>query len=90
MPVLVIVAVGAFLLLEAAPGDAVDAYLAATGGADSEFVARLRAEWGLKDGPFTRLIAYLASLLTLDLGWSTTFSGPSSMWWWSGSPPRCC
>lgn len=76
VPVLLIVAIGAFLLLEAAPGDAVDAYLAATGGGDAEFIARLRAEWGLDEGPLARLIAYLAALLTLDLGWSTTFSRP--------------
>ena len=76
MPVLFIVAVGAFLLLAAAPGDAVDAYLAATGGGDAEFVARLRTEWGLDEGLLTRLIAYLAALVTLDLGWSTTFSRP--------------
>jgi peptide/nickel transport system permease protein len=76
VPVLFIVAVGAFLLLEAAPGDAVDAYLAGTGGGDAEFVARLRAEWGLDEGPLQRFVAYMAALLTLDLGWSTTFSRP--------------
>ena len=69
-------ALGAFLLLEAAPGDAVDAYLAGTGGADAERIAELRAEWGLDQGPLQRLLAYVAALLRLDLGWSTAFERP--------------
>jgi len=76
VPVLLIVAVGAFLLLEAAPGDAVDAYLAATGGADSERVSELRAEWGLDRGPLQRFLAYAAALARGDLGWSTAFQRP--------------
>jgi peptide/nickel transport system permease protein len=77
VPVLLIVAVGAFLLLEAAPGDAVDAYLAATGGADSERVSELRAEWGLDRGPLQRFLAYAAALIRGDLGWSTAFQRPA-------------
>jgi peptide/nickel transport system permease protein len=76
VPVLLIVAVGAFMLLEAAPGDAVDAYLAGTGGGDAELIARLRAEWGLDRGLLPRFLAYMAALLTLDLGWSTAFQRP--------------
>lgn len=73
---LLIVATGAFLLLEAAPGDAVDAYLAGAGGGDAELIARLRAEWGLDQGPLQRFLAYMAALATFDLGWSTAFHRP--------------
>ncbi len=76
VPLLLIVATGAFLLLEAAPGDAVDAYLAGAGGGDAELIARLRAEWGLDQGPLRRFLAYIAALATLDLGWSTAFNRP--------------
>lgn len=76
VPVLLIVIVGAFLLLEAAPGDAVDAYLAATGGADSARVSELRAAWGLDRGPLQRFLAYGAALARGDLGWSTAFERP--------------
>lgn len=76
MPVLGLVAIGGFLLLEAAPGDAVDAYLAGIGGGDAAQVAALRAEWGLDGGPLPRLAAYLGALLRLDLGWSTAFERP--------------
>jgi peptide/nickel transport system permease protein len=76
VPLLLIVATGAFLLLEAAPGDAVDAYLAGAGGGDAELIARLRAEWGLDQGPLQRFLAYMAALATLDLGWSTALNRP--------------
>jgi len=76
VPVFMLVVVGAFLLLEAAPGDAVDAYLGGIGGGDAAQMAALRAEWGLDQGPLPRLVAYLAALLRLDLGWSTAFARP--------------
>jgi peptide/nickel transport system permease protein len=76
VPVLLIVAISAFLLLEAAPGDAIDAYLAATGGADAARVRELRAEWGLDRGPVQRFFAYGAALGRGDLGWSTAFERP--------------
>jgi peptide/nickel transport system permease protein len=73
---LAIVVVGAFFLLEAAPGDAIDAYIGGIGGADAGRIAELRAEWGLDQGPFHRLGAYVVSLLHGDLGWSTGFQRP--------------
>src|SRR5437762_955715 len=76
IPVLAIVLVGCFLLLEAAPGDAVDAYLAGTGGADAERIAALRADWGLDRGPVQRFGAYAAALARGDLGWSSAFERP--------------
>jgi peptide/nickel transport system permease protein len=76
VPVLLVVALGTFLLLEAAPGDAVDAYIAGIGGMDAERIAELRAEWGLDRGPLPRLAAYGSALIRLDLGWSTAFERP--------------
>ena len=76
VPVLAFVAIGGFFLLEAAPGDAVDAYIAGTGGADATQIAELRAQWGLDGSILARLAAYLSALLRLDLGWSTGFNRP--------------
>lgn len=76
IPVLLIVAAGAFLLLEAAPGDAADAYLMSIGGGDPAFVAALRAQWGLDGSLWARLWLYLSSLARLDLGWSLAFDRP--------------
>lgn len=75
IPVLLIVIVGTFLLLEAAPGDAVDAYIGMTGG-DAGLIESLRQSWGLDQFAGTRLAAYLWSLAHLDLGYSVTFSRP--------------
>ncbi|SFU09080.1 ABC transporter permease [Mesorhizobium sp. YR577] len=75
IPVLLIVVVGTFLLLEAAPGDAVDAYIGTTGG-DAGLIESLRQSWGLDQSAGTRLAAYLWSLAHLDLGYSVTFSRP--------------
>ena len=75
LPVLAIVAVGAYGLLELAPGDAVDAYLSGSGG-DAGLVAQLRQQWGLDRSFGVRLLSYLLSLLTLDFGWSVAFTRP--------------
>ncbi|MCF6121001.1 ABC transporter permease [Mesorhizobium muleiense] len=73
--VLLIVVIGTFLLLEAAPGDAVDAYIVSTGG-DAGMIELLRHRWGLDQSALTRLANYLWALLHLDLGQSMTFSRP--------------
>lgn len=75
IPVLLIVVIGTFLLLEAAPGDAVDAYVVSTGG-DAGMIEALRQRWGLDQSPMTRLATYLWSLAHFDLGHSVTFSRP--------------
>lgn len=75
VPVLLVVVIGTFFLLEAAGGDAVDAY-AGEIGADAGTIERLREAWGLAEGPFTRLLTYLWSLVHLDLGWSVSQSKP--------------
>ncbi|MFC0246700.1 ABC transporter permease [Falsochrobactrum ovis] len=73
--VLLIVVVGCFLVLETAPGDAVDAY-AITFGGDATAMAQMRARWGLDQSIWHRLWAYLAALAQGNLGWSVSFSRP--------------
>ncbi|MGI6852277.1 ABC transporter permease [Mesorhizobium sp. 1B3] len=75
VPVLLIVIAGTFLLLEAAPGDAVDAYAVSVGG-DAGLIEELRRQWGLDQSPTTRFATYLWALLRGDLGWSVSFSRP--------------
>ncbi len=75
IPVLILVIVGGFFLLEAAPGDAVDAYVGAIGG-DAGLIEALREDWGLNESPLRRLGLYLWSLVHLDLGMSVAFSRP--------------
>lgn len=75
VPVLAIVIVGAFLMLEAAPGDAVDAYVVSTGG-DAGLIERLRQDWGLDRSPAARLWLFASRILVGDFGWSVSFSRP--------------
>jgi len=76
IPVLLIVVVGTFFLLEAAPGDAVDAYLVSVGSGDAGLVAQMREQWGLDQSPLARLGLYLGNLVRLDLGYSVAFNRP--------------
>jgi peptide/nickel transport system permease protein len=76
IPVLLIVAVGVFLIVESAPGDAVDAYLGTLGGGDPALAEQLREQWGLDQSVLVRFLAYMESVITLDLGWSTTMGMP--------------
>jgi len=75
VPVLAIVILGCFALLEAAPGDAVDAYVVSVGG-DAGLIEQLRTDWGLDQSPALRLAVYVGALARLDLGQSLAFSRP--------------
>lgn len=59
-----------FLLLQAAPGDVVDAMLAEGGGGDPKLAARLRESYGLDQPIYIQLWKYLGQVLTGDLGYS--------------------
>lgn len=76
IPVLAIVVLGTFALLEAAPGDAVDAYVLSAGGGDAAMMDDLRRQWGLDQSALSRLGLYLSALMHGDLGWSVLFSRP--------------
>ncbi len=76
IPVLLIVIVFSFGLLESASGDAVDAYLVSIGGGDPTLTQTLRHSYGLDQSALARLWLYLSSLARLDLGWSVAFGRP--------------
>jgi peptide/nickel transport system permease protein len=78
IPVLLIVVVGTFFLLESASGDAVDAYLVSIGGGDATMVQQMRESYGLDQSALSRLWLYLSSLVRFDLGWSIAFNRPIS------------
>jgi len=75
VPTLLLVSLGAFLLLESAPGDAADAYLAQTGG-DAGYAAALRERLGLQGTALDRLARFYAALVQGDLGTSAVFNRP--------------
>jgi peptide/nickel transport system permease protein len=76
IPVLLIVIVGVFLLLNSAGGDAVDAYLVPIGGGDVALAAELRARYGLDRSVLARLALTLGQLARGDLGYSVALNRP--------------
>lgn len=76
IPVMLLVVVGTFFLLESASGDAADAYLAAIGGGDAQFAAELRQDYGLDRPVWVRLSFYLTNLAHLNLGQSVALNRP--------------
>ncbi|MCU0869447.1 MAG: ABC transporter permease [Burkholderiales bacterium] len=70
VPIIVGIAVFNFLLLHLAPGDAADVLAGEAGGATPEYIAELRARFGLDQPLPVQLGRYLANVATLDLGWS--------------------
>ncbi|MBP7242341.1 ABC transporter permease [Amaricoccus sp.] len=76
VPVLLIVVVGVFLLLDSAGGDAVDAYLVSIGGGDAALAEELRARYGLDRSVLARLLLTLGQLARGDLGWSVALNRP--------------
>lgn len=76
IPVLLIVFIFTFVLLENASGDAVDAYLVSIGGGDAGLRDALREQYGLNGSVLARFWLYASSVLRLDLGWSLAFDRP--------------
>lgn len=74
LPSLVIILIGVFLLLQLAPGDAVDALLAQMGGGGD--AAAMRAALGLDQSVAAQLAQYLWRLVRFDLGFSTIYGKP--------------
>ncbi|WP_210404000.1 ABC transporter permease [Pararhodobacter marinus] len=63
-----------FFLLKLAPGDAAEALAGQAGTADPEYIAQLRAQFGLDQPLLSQLWAFLTRLATLDLGYSHVFN----------------
>ncbi|MEM6438870.1 MAG: ABC transporter permease [Pseudomonadota bacterium] len=76
VPVVILIMIGAFLLLKLAPGDTVDALVGDMGGADAQFIARLRAEYGLDQPVWVQLWRYMAKMAVFDFGWSFVYEQP--------------
>jgi peptide/nickel transport system permease protein len=76
LPVLIGIAALNFLLIQLVPGDAADVLAGEAGAASHEFMAELRARFGLDQPLHTRFGLYLWNLLQFDLGHSFRFGLP--------------
>jgi peptide/nickel transport system permease protein len=70
VPVVIGIVVLNFLLLQLAPGDVVDVLAGESGYATPEYMATLRAKFGLDTPWYVQLVFYLKNILTFDLGYS--------------------
>jgi peptide/nickel transport system permease protein len=70
VPTVLLISVVNFLVLQLTPGDIVDVLAGEAGAATPEYVALLRARFGLDQPVLVQLGHYLAGVLRLDLGYS--------------------
>ena len=70
IPILFAIIVINFLLLKLAPGDAVDVLAGEAGSATPEYMAELRAKFGLDQPIPVQLANYVARVAVGDFGWS--------------------
>ena len=76
LPCLAIILLGLFLLLQLAPGDAVDALMGQMGSGDTALAERLRHAYGLEGSVAARLAIYFWHLVRFDLGTSVALDQP--------------
>lgn len=76
VPVIVGIAALNFLLVQIVPGDAVDVLVGEAGAASAEFIAEVRARFGLDQPLHIRFGLYLWNLARLDLGYSFRYGVP--------------
>ncbi len=76
IPVVLVIGTFNFALLHLAPGDAAEILAGQGGHATPEFVAGLRAEFGLDRPPVERYLTYMGKVLTFDLGTSPVRKAP--------------
>jgi len=76
VPVVLGIAFLNFLILQLAPGDVVDVLAGEAGAATPEYMAALRAQFGLDQPLHGQLLHYLWNVATLDLGFSFRHNTP--------------
>jgi peptide/nickel transport system permease protein len=76
IPIVAGIAVFNFMLLQLAPGDAADVLAGEAGGATPEYIAELRARFGLDQPVPVQLGKYLWHVARLDLGFSFRHNMP--------------
>ncbi|MGY9012127.1 MAG: ABC transporter permease, partial [Rhodobacterales bacterium] len=70
IPIILAIVVMNFCLLNLAEGDAVDVLAGEAGSATPEYMAEMRAKFGLDQPLPVQLAVYLKNVIQLDLGYS--------------------
>ena len=79
VPIVLAIIVLNFFLLNMAEGDAVDVLAGEAGSATPEYMAELRAKFGLDKPLPVQLLVYLKNIISLDLGYSFRHDMPVSV-----------
>ena len=79
VPIVLAIIVLNFFLLNMAEGDAVDVLAGEAGSATPEYMAELRAKFGLDQPLPVQLLVYLKNIINLDLGYSFRHDMPVSV-----------
>ncbi|MEC8686117.1 MAG: ABC transporter permease [SAR324 cluster bacterium] len=79
IPIVLAIIVLNFFLLNMAEGDAVDVLAGEAGSATPEYMAELRAKFGLDQPLPVQLLVYLKNIISLDLGYSFRHDMPVSV-----------
>ena len=79
VPIVLAIIVLNFFLLNMAEGDAVDVLAGEAGSATPEYMAELRAKFGLDQPLPFQLLVYLKNIISLDLGYSFRHDMPVSV-----------
>ena len=79
VPIVLAIIVLNFFLLNLAEGDAVDVLAGEAGSATPEYMAELRAKFGLDQPLPVQLLVYLKNIISLDLGYSFRHDMPVSV-----------
>ena len=87
IPILLAIVVINFLLLQLAPGDAVDVLAGEAGSATPEYMAELRERFGLDQPVPIQLANYVGNVLTGDLGYSFRHDMPVTELIWARLGP---
>jgi peptide/nickel transport system permease protein len=76
VPIVLGIVILNFLLLQLAPGDAVDVLAGEAGSATPEYMAMLRERFGLDKPVYQQLFLYIKNIVQLDLGFSFRHNMP--------------
>ena len=76
IPLLLAIVICNFVLLKLAPGDAAEVLAGEAGAGTAEYLAELRARFGLDQPVYMQLWHYVVKLVTLDLGFSFRHNQP--------------
>ncbi|GAA0612657.1 ABC transporter permease [Paenochrobactrum glaciei] len=70
IPIIIAIVVVNFFLIRLAPGDAAQVLAGEAGSATEEYMAQIRAQFGLDQPLWVQFINYMKNLLVFDLGYS--------------------